>query len=406
MLRYWAPRPALVLALTLVALPVTAGLAGDVEKLDTSLIPRVEYPAEASGGQTPLRVKVLVYEFNPWIPGRLQDTDNPDAKPRRLREVCGWNDPLKLAQGYMEDMLKASGGYLQYEIVEWNTVDSFQTKQDGFSYTPESYMKCFMAWKGKPGVEWQESWHTPDGVNYAEEIRKYNMSKRIDAGEADEVWWMGCPFFGYYESIMVGPDSYWVNAPPMTDFKCRRRFTIMGFNIERGVAEMIHDVGHRTESAMSHYYGGWEADKLDTNWARFAANEQQSGQGNAAVGTCHYPANAVADYDYANERSVESTAEDWLNYPNLTGEKTKVSRENWREPHKNANDEPDFHRNYQVWFFSHLPKAPGINADGRENNWWKYIYNFNAYDEAGKLLKSAKPVKDEAVEKQGATRPA
>ena len=406
MLRCVVTQSVFVILPLLAALTPASAEPGGVVKLEASAIPKVDYPREAVGGQTPLRVKVLVYEFNPWIPGRVHDADNADAKPKRLREVCGWNDPLPLAKGYMDDMLEASGGYLQYEIVEWNVVDSFQTKSDGFSYDAESYMKCFTNWRSRPGVDWQESWHTPDGVDYAAEILKYDMAKRIDAGEADEIWWMGCPFFGYYESRMVGPNSFWINAPPMTDFKCRRRFAIMGFNIERGVAEMIHDVGHRTESSMKHYYGGWEVDKLDTNWARFAANEQQSGKGNAAIGTCHYPANGEHDYDYANERSVESTADDWLSYPNLTGKKTQISREAWRGPHKSKGDEPDWHRNYQVWFFSHLPKAPGINADGLENNWWKYIYNFNAYDKSGKASKAAKPVKDADVEKAGATRPA
>ena len=36
------------------------------------------------------------------------------------------------------------------------------------------------------------------------------------------------------------------------------------------------------------------------------------------------------------------------------------------------------------WWFTHLPKAPGINPDGRLNNWWEYLFNFNAYDEKGR----------------------
>lgn len=156
----------------------------------------------------------------------------------------------------------------------------------------------------------------------------------------------------------------------------------MGFNYERGVAEMLHDLCHRTESTMARVYGGWEVDKLDNNWARFAANYNQS-HGVAAVGTCHWPPNAEQDYDYANMRDVESSADDWLNYPRMTGAKKMVSAKTWKGP--------DYQRNYLKWWFSHLPKAPGINMDGRQNNWWKYVYDFNNYTDRGVVRRRAKP---------------
>jgi hypothetical protein len=178
----------------------------------------------------------------------------------------------------------------------------------------------------------------------------------------------------------------------------------MGFNVERGVDCMLEDFCHRAEATMSRTYGGWRAEKLDTTWAKFAANEKQSGT--AAVGTCHYPPNGEADYDYANKRVVQSTADDWLTYPKLTGAKQPVNCETWAEPHKGAKGEPDYHRNYIRWWFAHVPKAPGVNEDGRLNNWWEYLVNFNSYDERGKPLPDVKPVKDEATEKAGLRRPA
>ena len=70
------------------------------------------------------------------------------------------------------------------------------------------------------------------------------------------------------------------------------------------------------------------------------------------MGTCHYPPNAEADYDYTNKRQVESTADDWLNYPELTGKKSGVSRETWGGP--------DYQRNFIKWWFAHLPSAEGL----------------------------------------------
>ena len=51
-----------------------------------------------------------------------------------------------------------------------------------------------------------------------------------------------------------------------------------------------------------------------------------------------------------NPRTVQSTADDWLKYPKLTGEKKFVNRESWGGP--------DYHRNYIV-VFARIPNAPG-----------------------------------------------
>jgi hypothetical protein len=317
---------------------------------------RAQRPAREDG-KRPLVVKVLVLNFDPLI---------PQENKRRLHEVCKWTDPRKLAEGYIADVKEASGGFIQYRIVEWKDIDTFHTKIDGFTYTPEQYMECRRTGKG---------WHQPDTADYPKTFRDYGVLPLIDRGKVDEVWFFGGPYFGYNESAMAGPGAFYINGEVYDKVPAKRAFAIMGFNYERGVAEMLHDLCHRTESTMARIYGGWEADKLTTNWARFAANFAQS-KGVAAVGTCHWPPNAEHDYDYANPRTVQSCADDWLNYPDLTGQTKPVNCETWGGP--------DYQRSYMKWWFSHLPRATGVNADGRLNNWWRYVFDFNRYDEQGK----------------------
>jgi hypothetical protein len=313
----------------------------------------------------PIHVKVLVLDFDPRI---------PQENNERLSKVGGWNDPRTLADGYIKDVREASHGILQYDIVEWNEIDAFHQKVDGFTYTPEQYMANLRAGKG---------WHEPDTADYPGTFEKFNVIPRIDSGEIDEVWFFGAPYFGYNESAMAGPGAFYINGAVYDKVKSKRPFAIMGFNYERGVAEMVHDLCHRTESTMGRVYGGWKVDELTNNWARFAANALQS-NGQASVGTCHYPPNAKQDYDYSNPRVVQSTADDWLNYPRLTGARTPVSSLSWKLPYKNRDGNPDYHRNYMSWWFQRLPHAAGTNADGRLNNWWEYIFHFNDYDESGK----------------------
>lgn len=317
--------------------------------------------------EPPIRVRVLVLNFDPKVPAE-------GNKP--LHTVLGWNDPRRLAQEYIRDVRDASGNMVRYQVVEWRDIDAFPVKTDGFVYTVEQYLKC---WRERKG------WHEPDGADYERVLKAHGVDKLINNHRIDEVWLFGAPYMGFWESAMAGPGAFYINGGVYEKFPTRRPFAIMGFNYERGVAEMLHNLCHRTESTMTRIYGGWEADKLTTNWARFAANAHQSG-GYAGVGSCHYPPNAEKDYDYANPRTVMSTAEDWLNYPNLTGKKTPVNCETWGGP--------DYHRNYMRWWFRHLPRAPGINpGDGRLNNWWRYVFEFTRYDEHGRPLEGTVPTK-------------
>jgi hypothetical protein len=311
----------------------------------------------------PIEVKVLVMNFDPIV----------QTKPLvRLHEEGKWFDPKKLAEGYAEDVKAASGGFIQFQIVEWQDLDEFTLKADGFTYTTAEYLECRRTGQG---------WHMPDGADYPKVLAMHDVIPRVEKGEIDEVWWFGAPYFGYYESAMAGKGAFYINGGVFgpDQIPCKRAFAIMGFNYERGVAEMLHDLSHRTESTMARVYGGWKAEQLDTDWSRFAANFKQSGT--AAVGNCHFPPNAESDYDYANKQFVDSSADDWLNFPLLKGTTKPLNCEAWGGP--------DYHRNYMKWWFARLPRANGKSEKSdRLNNWWEYVFNFNAYDDHGQPVEN------------------
>jgi hypothetical protein len=179
---------------------------------------------------------------------------------------------------------------------------------------------------------------------------------------------------------MAGPGAFFINGGVYPEVPTVRPFAFYGFNYERGVAEMLHNTAHRTEATMNRFFGEWKLAAPKNDWELFSANDRQS-NGFAGVGTCHWPANAEKDYDYANERVVRSHGEDFLNYPALTGAKKPVSRSTW-----GRGERPDYHSDYMRWYFALLPRAPGRSADGRVHNWWKYLYNFPAYQASGREL--------------------
>jgi hypothetical protein len=303
-------------------------------------------------GQKPLKPKVLVIIFNPII---------ESEGGKRLVEVCRWNDPRKLLREYINDISEVSQGFVQYQVVQIVEVDEFPIKKDGFRYTDQSYLQCFRSGKG---------WHQPDAVDYEAIIKKFNIVRRVEKGEIDEVWLFGMPYAGFWESTMAGNGAYFCNSDPVPNIRCSKIFVIMGFNYERGVGEMLEDLGHRAESILTHVFGSWEPKETHA-WNRFTLYDKVA-PGKAACGNIHFAPNSERDYDWGNTKRVWSTCDDWLNYPNLTGKRRLVDCSEWgngdiREHHK--------------WWFRHLPKAPG-RTDGKLNNWWCYIVDFNRYPES------------------------
>jgi hypothetical protein len=98
--------------------------------------------------------------------------------------------------------------------------------------------------------------------------------------------------------------------------------------------------------------------------------------GESACGFCHYAPNSQSDYDWGNTTYVWSMCDDWLyNWPNLQGAVTKrwVNCGEWGKGDM---------RLHHKWWLTHIPKRSGVNADGKQNNWWKYLCDYWSYPES------------------------
>lgn len=290
--------------------------------------------------------RVLVIIHNP-IADRLTG--------RKLHQVLGWYDPDVLAAEYARDVQEASHGLLRYEIVERIEKDGLPAKVDGYCYDVDTYLRC---WTTRSGF------HKPDGVDYHAIIREFGVVDKVNSGHIDEVWLMGVPEAGYWESIMVGPGSIWCNSNPLHETAdtrhCGRRFVIMGFNYEREVGCMLEDLGHRAESMMEHLHAGKAGDA--NLWQRFTRYDQTA-PGHASCGNVHFAPNSVRDYDWGNTRPVSSDCDDWLHFPHLTGARRTVACRDW------GNGDMRLHH---LWWLQRLPHVSG-QTDGISHNWWTYI---------------------------------
>lgn len=125
--------------------------------------------------------------------------------------------------------------------------------------------------------------------------------------------------------------------------------------------------------------------------------------GNGNAGSSHFPPNSrrdCIDYCYYSgatwRRYIDSVADDWLIYPNGVGQKRTLNGYDFGAFNNYAEDFPSYatamlrspenHSSFQIspasfhqWWFSHLPHNPGV-TDGRLNNWWPYIFDFNRFN--------------------------
>lgn len=289
--------------------------------------------------------KVMLLIFNPLIESRAN---------QKLIQVFGWNDPDKLSQDYINDIKEVSHGLVKYVISQRLEIDDIPVKADGFDYTDESYLNC---WQNK-------NCHNPDAVNYQTILSNYQVCEKLNSGAIDELWLWGGPYFGYWEAVMAGPGAFNTNAPPLIGTSCQKKLHIMGFNYERGVSEMLEDLGHRIEGTMVYIYGEdprFSSGNYTTPWGKFATSDKVS-PGKAGCGWMHYAPNSSSDYDWSNQQMVSSNCEDWLNYPHLTGATQQFNCSHWN---------CDGYQ-YKKWWLKHIPHTSG-NTNGKLNNWWRYV---------------------------------
>ncbi len=325
----------------------------------TKLPDSIDEPAQV------LNLKALLLIYNPVM---------DSATGKKLVDYMGWSQPDALVSAFIGDILQASNGLVRYQVAQRLELNEFPALTDGFVYTPGSFLDVM-----RNGA----AAHNPSGIDYGAILKRFNILQCIADGTYDEVWVMGFPNAGLFESCMGGAGAFWCNGPSLANTAaCARRFVVMGFSYERQVGEMLHSYNHRCESILAQLFNcqdflAWaykpgrspaaiSAGQTLNNFQKFALYDGIA-PGQAGVGLVHFPPNAAKDYDLGNPNMVKSSCYDWLQFPNFKGDVRMISFTEW-----GGSDE----RSYQLWWMKHLPKVAG-RQNGIHNNWWQYVANPN-----------------------------
>lgn len=170
-----------------------------------------------------------------------------DFRPAAVPPI--WKRTDDLVQQYIQTMREITEQRLLFRVVQKVTVTDYPPLLDGRRYTDEAWTQTLQ----DDRKAFRDSHGGYMMADYLRIIRDFNILAQVRDRQIDEVWMFGGPYFGFYESRMVGRGAFWCNAPAIE--QPGRRFVMMGFNFERDVKEMVHDFGHRAESILCRQFG-------------------------------------------------------------------------------------------------------------------------------------------------------
>ena len=308
-------------------------------------------PAQVQTAQT---IKVLVLDFNPLFGG------DPLSKKK------GWNSPDGLMSVYNADVAEASHGNVGFQINAPPPINGYPVKTGGFVFNNDTYDGCF----NDSSPSYCSSMIDYGAVlNTVYDAGVGSACSAIGRGDVDEVWLWGGPYFGYWEYVITSPRTLCPGVGTV--------FTVMGFNYQVTDAEMLHDLGHRAEEVLRSRLGDTTWDRFDGQRSRYAkdspsdcdasgANPALAGLDvlNTHAGNVHFPPNAICHYQYNRNLAVASDADDWSNYPDLTGAQTTVNSATW------VVDTDKYQRGFMLWWFAHMPHSNTTST----SNWWPLLF--------------------------------
>jgi hypothetical protein len=284
--------------------------------------------------------------------------------------------------------------------------------------------------------------HSVDYAKMAEtpypELHGYSIVDLVEKGEVDVVNVVASPpDLDVLENALVGNKGFNPGGPgeqwPAFPARCSRSFFA---NANAADARAYDAYCHNIEGIMSTLCdanpGNWPRSApylvytknisdfstvYVTNlhlFERFRLADQWNGVGSYAslghgnCGSSHFPPTARRDTDesyhgdYAYydlktwQRYIDGAADDWLQFPALTGATRKLNGYDYGAYNIYAESDlaygssfgaspelhPSFRLNtasYHQWWFFHLPHNTGVDV-GKLNNWWPYIYDFNRFN--------------------------
>lgn len=213
-------------------------------------------------------------------------------------------------------------------------------------------------------------------TDYAAVMQAIDIGKWVGRG-AKEVWIWGYHggVIGLWESNMASRDGDVSNSNrnvhdlPVLD----ATYTVYHYNYQRGLGEALENHMHQLEALLNHVDGRETTPKDQWGellfWGRFVGSDatHKIVGTPARCGWTHYAPNSERDYDWQNERFVDSDIEDW--HPDAPGKVQRINCERWgSDPVR-----------WRIYWLQAIPGVgSGLSYRGKPlTNWWSFVADWD-----------------------------
>jgi hypothetical protein len=322
---------------------------------------------------------------------------------KRLHEIYNQIDPYSLTVGMHDAISEASNNHVKFEIKRYPFIPEYIDEVAGFKSNGRRIDESSYDYYYRNNM----GYITLDAVfDMIGELKKYKVDSLINIGEIDDVVIMKGVGVQTNEVSMIGPTAYYVNGAVIYG-QLPVNATINAITYDRDAGTNFDGYIHGFEDHMDRVFRSRNADPYNSAhygnkgtiqhlWDAFISVAGTAPDNIAGVGCSHFSPNATSMADnycaFQKTNSFYTRGDDWLmNYPNLTGTATYYSNASqvWGCDNSTLTWENGYRFNFYKWMFARIPNKPGRYVDatnptnnGKLNNWWEYIYNFNKYPES------------------------
>lgn len=152
---------------------------------------------------------------------------------------------------------------------------------------------------------------------------------------------------------------------------CNKTYTVYEYNYSRQLSEATENHMHQIEHVLNWIDGRHKTVDRDWKnllfWGKFVGSDKSHKIINPGCGWSHYPPNGKADYDWGNNKKIETDCEDWK--PDGSGKRQSFNCSKW------SCDSVKFFK----WWMQNIPgKDNGLIHKGKAlRNWWDFIGDFD-----------------------------
>jgi hypothetical protein len=296
-----------------------------------------------------------------------------------LQTHMGAHDARALSAQLAARLRAASGGLLNYEIVEVRIVHAWPPQLPGSMVLDE---RSFFGGASEPP-------RGPHGnADYGAIFEDQRICEVVVEKDISELWlwgsvWQGVDFgFDVFSYVLSGDLPSSATSAEADDYAARRRnmprcadrtlWIQSGFYSVHALDWHIRNYNFRVEKTLPWALRAHADDPVaaTARWSEFSSFERDETPGPANIGLAMFPPNAGVDddggvptEDYQDRDDVLSGANLWAAYPYAHGGPKTIDCSSWGC----SSD------GFQQWFAQHLPRNAGISPNGTCNSWWRYF---------------------------------